>query len=127
MVCDGYGWQLGVFRTLGRNSLAAYLVQWPLADSFVVMVERTSTWSAPGLGYPPDAIGRNAPAIFIAAAFVLYLFVNWLVLAGHGKEGHFLEGVRGSGIPTRRWHRKPASRRDILYWPAFRLGTGHPV
>lgn len=91
MVCDGYGWQLGVFRTLGRNSLAGYLLQWPLADSFVVVVEQTSTWWGPSLGFPPDDIGRNAPAIFVAAALVLYLFANWFVLRVMEKKGIFLK------------------------------------
>lgn len=89
VLCDGRGWQLGVFRTLGRNSLAAYLLQWPLADSFVVAVERTSTWWAPRLGFPTDAIGRNAPVIFVAIASVLYLAANWFVLRVLEKKGIF--------------------------------------
>ncbi len=80
VVCDLGGWQLGLLRTLGRNAMAGYLIQWPTDEIFTDLVERTSTAWGPRLGFPPEAIGRSAPVIFVAVAFVLFFGVNWLVL-----------------------------------------------
>jgi hypothetical protein len=80
VVCDLGGWQLGLLRTLGRNAMAGYLIQWPTDEIFTDLVERTSTAWGPRLGFPPEAIGRSAPVIFVAVAFVLFFAVNWLVL-----------------------------------------------
>jgi hypothetical protein len=88
---DVFGWQLGLFRTLGVNALAGYLIQWPTDEIFTDLTERTSTAWAASLGYPPDAIGRSAPALFVAVAFVLFFAVNWLVLRWMEKKKIFLK------------------------------------
>jgi predicted acyltransferase len=91
VVSDVFGWQLGVFRTLGRNSLAGYLLQWPTVATITALVEWTAARWGPGLGFPADATGRNAPAIFVVTGLVLCLFVNWLLLRLMEKKGIFLK------------------------------------
>jgi hypothetical protein len=91
LACDMGGLQLGMLRTLGRNALAGYLIQWPTDEIFTDLVERTSTAWGPQLGFSPEAIGRSAPVIFVAVAFVLFFAVNWLVLWLMEKKNIFLK------------------------------------
>jgi hypothetical protein len=91
VACDLGGFQLGVLRTLGRNAMAGYLIQWPTDEIFTDLVERTSTAWGPRLGFPAEAIGRSAPVIFVAVAFVLFFAVNWLVLWIMEKKNIFLK------------------------------------
>jgi len=91
LACDMGGLQLGVLRTLGRNALAGYLIQWPTDEIFTDLVERTSTAWGPQFGFSPEAIGRSAPVIFVAIAFVLFFAVNWLVLWIMEKKHIFLK------------------------------------
>jgi hypothetical protein len=80
IVCDVGGFQLGLFRTFGRNALAGYLIQWPTDSIFTELVEKASaSWAVP-LGYSADAVGRNAPLVFVLAGFATSFAVNWLLL-----------------------------------------------
>ena len=91
LACDVGRWELGLFRTLGRNALAGYLIQWPTDEIFTKLIERASTrWSA-SLGYPADAIGRNAPLLFVLVGFAVYFAVNWLLLWIMEKRKIFLK------------------------------------
>ncbi len=91
LACDGGGLQLGLFRTLGRNSLAGYLIQWPTDDIFTKLIERTSARWGPSLGFPPDAVGRNAPVVFVLVGFAVYFAVNWLILWAMERKKIFLK------------------------------------
>ena len=69
LACDRLGWQLGLFRTLGTNALAAYVLGG--------MVDRAVSRFVP----------RDAPGWYVAAAFVVffggtYLFVRHLEKRG---------------------------------------------
>jgi len=91
VACDLGGWQLGLFRTLGRNALAGYLIQWPTDSIFTQLVEDLSKRWGTALGYPADAVGRSAPASFVIVAFVLFFAVNWLILWWMERRNIFLK------------------------------------
>lgn len=91
VACDMGGWQLAMFRTLGRNALAGYLIQWPTDEIFTDLVERSSTAWGAALGFPAEAVGRSAPVLFVAVGFVLFFAVNWLVLRLMEKKNIFLK------------------------------------
>ncbi|MGE3313878.1 MAG: heparan-alpha-glucosaminide N-acetyltransferase domain-containing protein [Planctomycetaceae bacterium] len=78
--CDIGNFELGMFRTFGRNALAGYLLQWPTDELFTKLVEAKSAEWGPALGYPADAVDRSAPALFVAVGFVLFFALNWLIL-----------------------------------------------
>jgi hypothetical protein len=91
IACDMCGLQVGLFRTLGRNALAGYLIQWPTDEVFTDLVEKASALWGFKLGYPADAIGRNAPLLFVAVGFAAYFAVNWFVLWVMEKRGIFFK------------------------------------
>lgn len=88
--CDLGTWQLGMFRTFGRNALAGYLLQWPTDELFTKLVERVSVTWGPALGYSADAVGRNAPTLFVVAGFALFFATNWVILRVMEKRGWYL-------------------------------------
>lgn len=89
--CDMGSMQIGMFRTFGRNALAGYLIQWPTDEIFTRLIERTSALWGTQLGYSADAVGRNAPALFVLAGFAVYFAVNWLLLWIMEKRGIFFK------------------------------------
>jgi len=91
VACDLGGWQLGLFRTLGRNALAGYLIQWPTDSIITQLVEDLSARWGSALGYSADAVGRSAPAAFVAVGFVLFFAVNWLILRWMERRNIFLK------------------------------------
>ena len=90
VACDMGGWQLAMFRTLGRNAPAGYLIQWPTDEIFTDLVERTSTAWVRHSASPPRPSGE-APVLFVAVGFVLFFAVNWLVLWLMEKKNIFLK------------------------------------
>jgi predicted acyltransferase len=72
VACDGLGLQLGLFRTFGRNALAAYV----LHDLVIHAVK-------------PYAPG-DAPGWFVLAAFLLFFGISYVLVRGLEKQGVFI-------------------------------------
>lgn len=64
--CDGLGWQLGIFRTLGTNALAGYILHGLVADA----VKPFAPKDAP-LWYVATALG-----VFLAICYVLLRYLE---------------------------------------------------
>jgi hypothetical protein len=62
LVCDRDGWELPLFRTLGTNALAAYILH-GLVDAAIKP-------------FVPD----DSPGWYVAAAFTLYFGITWLLV-----------------------------------------------
>jgi predicted acyltransferase len=60
LLCDGAGWQLGLFRTLGGNALAAYVIH-------DLVMDAVKPWTP-----------RDAPAWFVFAAFGCFFAISYL-------------------------------------------------
>ncbi len=60
--CDGTGWQLPLFRTLGTNALAAYIIH-GLVDAAV-----------------SPFVPKDAPGWYVATAFGLFFGLCWLLV-----------------------------------------------
>lgn len=73
LACDGWGFQLGVFRTLGTNALVGYVLHGMVGD-------------AVGAFIPSDA-----PAWYVAAGFVLYFSITYLFLRSLEKNKIFIK------------------------------------
>jgi hypothetical protein len=50
-VCDGRGWQLGLFRTLGSNALAGYILHGAMEEAVKPFVGDDAAWWRVGLGF----------------------------------------------------------------------------
>jgi len=72
VACDMWGWQLGVFRTLGVNALVGYILHGIVG-------------AAVGAFMPYDS-----PGWYVTAGFALYFGVTYLLLRGLEKQGIFL-------------------------------------
>jgi predicted acyltransferase len=73
IVCDVWGWQLGVFRTLGTNALVAYILHG--------MVDRTVSAFMP----------RDSPGWYVTAGFLLYFGITWLFIRHLEKNNIYLK------------------------------------
>jgi predicted acyltransferase len=73
IVCDGWGWGLGLFRTLGTNALAAYVLHGIVGNA----VER----------FMPD----DSPGWYVAAGFLLYFGVTYLFIRKLERDGIYLK------------------------------------
>jgi hypothetical protein len=62
IAADRLRWELGLFRTLGTNALAAYVVHGMISDRLKVLTP------------------RDAPSWYLWSAFALYFGLTWLVL-----------------------------------------------
>jgi predicted acyltransferase len=71
--CDRGKLQIGLFRTFGQNALAAYILHGLVADAVKPF--------AP----------KDAPAWYVAAAFLLYFGINYLFIRNLEKNGLFLK------------------------------------
>ena len=73
VVCDKWGWQLGLFRTLGSNALLAWIVHNLVGNAVEPFVP------------------RNAPGWYVAAAFAVYFGIIYLVVRSMEKKGIYLK------------------------------------
>ncbi|BBO34790.1 heparan-alpha-glucosaminide N-acetyltransferase domain-containing protein [Lacipirellula parvula] len=73
IACDEWGWRLGLFRTLGTNALAAYVLHGIVGNS----VERF----LPG----------DSPGWYVLGGFVIYFAVTWAFLRKLEKDGVYLK------------------------------------
>jgi hypothetical protein len=73
VACDRWGWQLGVFRTLGVNALVGYVLHGLVDDAVTPFV-------------PFDA-----PGWYVAAAFFVYFGITYLFLRKLERDGIFLK------------------------------------
>jgi predicted acyltransferase len=72
LLCDLIGWQVGMFRTLGRNALAAYVIHEVVGN-------------AVGAFAPKDS-----PLEWVAATFAVYASVTYLFVRHLEKNGIYL-------------------------------------
>lgn len=73
VACDLWGWRLGLFRTLGTNALAAYVLHGIVGNA----VER----------FMPE----DSPAWYVAAGFAVYFGVTYLFLRKLERDGIYLK------------------------------------
>jgi predicted acyltransferase len=73
IACDIWGWQLGVFRTLGTNALVGYVLHG--------MVD----------GAVSPFIPRDAPGWYVTCGFLLYFGITYLFIRKLEKDGIFLK------------------------------------
>ncbi|MCC6508429.1 MAG: hypothetical protein IT423_04935 [Pirellulaceae bacterium] len=71
-LCDGLGWQLGVFRTFGTNALVAYILH-------------SMVSSAVQPFFPKDS-----PFWYAYTGLALFFAINWVCLRSLEKQGIFL-------------------------------------
>ena len=70
--CDGLGGSLGVFRTFGRNALAAYVLHDLVAGAVKPYAPNDSPWW------------------FVALAFGVYFVITYALVRGLEKQGVFI-------------------------------------
>jgi predicted acyltransferase len=73
IACDVWGWQLGLFRTLGSNALAGYIIH--------MMVD----------GAVSPFIPKDAPGWYVAAGFLLYFYITYLFVRHLEKSNIYLK------------------------------------
>ena len=73
IACDVWGWQLGLFRTLGTNALVGYVLH-GMVDAAV-----------------SPFIPRDAPGWYVTAGFLLYFGITWLFIRHLEKSGIYLK------------------------------------
>jgi hypothetical protein len=73
IVCDVWGWQLGLFRTFGSNALLAWIVHNLVGNAVEPFVP------------------RDSPLWYVSAAFLLYFGVIYLVVRTMEKNNIFLK------------------------------------
>ena len=71
--CDRGGLRVGLFRTFGRNALAAYVLHDLVA------------------GAVKPYVPRNAPGWYVAAGFLLYFGISYGLVRGLEKQGVFIK------------------------------------
>jgi predicted acyltransferase len=67
LVCDRLGWQLGLFRTLGTNALAAYVLADLVEDRVKPFVPHGAPWWHVTAGF----------AVFFACTYLLVRLLEW--------------------------------------------------
>jgi predicted acyltransferase len=73
IVCDVWGWQLGLFRTLGTNALVGYILHGIVDDS----VSRF--------------IPRDSPGWYVTAGFLVYFGITYLFIRHLEKNNIYLK------------------------------------
>src|SRR5262249_241995 len=73
VISDLWGWQLGLFRTLGTNALVAYILHG--------MVDNTVTAFMP----------KDSPAWYVILGFLIYFYITYLMLRFLEKNKIFLK------------------------------------
>ena len=73
IACDIWGWQLGLFRTLGTNALVGYVLHG--------MVD----------GAVSPFIPRDAPGWYVTCGFLLYFGITYLFIRKLEKDGIYLK------------------------------------
>ncbi len=73
VVCDVWGWQLGMFRTFGTNALVGYILH-GMVDSAVSRF-----------------IPRNAPGWYLTAGFLVYFGITYLIIRHLEKSNIYLK------------------------------------
>jgi predicted acyltransferase len=73
IACDVWGWQLGLFRTLGTNALVGYILHG--------MVDQAVS----------PFIPKDAPGWYVAAGFLLYFGITWLFIRHLEKNNIYLK------------------------------------
>lgn len=73
IACDVWGWQLGVFRTLGTNALVGYILHGIVADAV------------------RPFIPRDAPGWYVTAGFLVYFGITYLFIRHLEKNNIYLK------------------------------------
>ena len=73
LVCDGVGLQIGLFRTLGTNALAAYAIHHAVEESIHHLV-------------PPDS---TLP--WVIASFLIFFLVTYVLVRALEKQKIFIK------------------------------------
>jgi predicted acyltransferase len=73
LVCDVWGWQLALFRTLGTNALVGYILHG--------IVDRAVSSFLP----------RDAPGWYVTAGFLVYFGITWLFIRHLEKNNIYLK------------------------------------
>jgi hypothetical protein len=73
LACDVWGWQLGLFRTLGTNALVGYILHG--------IVDRAVS----------SFIPRDAPGWYLTAGFLAYFGITWLFIRHLEKNNIYLK------------------------------------
>jgi predicted acyltransferase len=73
IVCDAWGWQLGLFRTLGTNALVGYILH-GMVDSAVSRF-----------------IPRDSPGWYVTAGFLVYFGITYLFIRHLEKNNIYLK------------------------------------
>ncbi|MES2793493.1 MAG: hypothetical protein V4719_28025, partial [Planctomycetota bacterium] len=72
LMCDVWGWRLGVFRTFGTNALFAYILHGLVG------------------GAVKPFIPRDAPAWYALSGLALFFAITWLMVRHFEKQGVYL-------------------------------------
>jgi predicted acyltransferase len=73
IACDMWGWQLGLFRTLGTNALVGYVLHGIVADAVKPFVP------------------NDAPGWYVAIGFAVYFGITYLFIRHLEKNGIYLK------------------------------------
>jgi len=73
IACDIWGWQLGLFRTLGTNALVGYILHGIVADAV------------------RPFIPRDAPGWYVTVGFLLYFGITYLFIRHLEKNNIYLK------------------------------------
>lgn len=73
IACDIWGWQVGVFRTLGTNALVGYVLHGMVGDAVSRFVP------------------RDSPGWYVTAAFILYFWITYVFIRHLEKNRIYLK------------------------------------
>jgi hypothetical protein len=73
VACDIWGWQLGMFRTLGTNALVGYILHSMVGDRVEAFVP------------------KDSPGWYVTAAFLLYFGITYLFIRHLKKNNIYLK------------------------------------
>ncbi|MCA9078197.1 MAG: hypothetical protein KDA93_24420 [Planctomycetaceae bacterium] len=73
VVCDIWGWSLGVFRSFGVNALAAYILHAMVGGAIKPFVT------------------KDAPGWYVTASVILFFLINWIIIRHLEKQKLFLK------------------------------------